>query len=72
MSEYKLEIIPVASGGKIRLDISTWDDMEIITEDMGRWCKDTGCGVRTAYNEFKFKDDEQLTMFVMRWGGGRG
>lgn len=34
---------------------------------IGLWCKDTGCGRRTAYNEFTFREEKQITLFLLRW-----
>lgn len=34
---------------------------------MAQWCIDNDCGYRTSYNEFKFRNTEQMTMFVLRW-----
>ena len=31
------------------------------------WCNETKCGKRTAFASFKFENEEQLTMFLMRW-----
>jgi len=34
---------------------------------MAQWCINNNCGYRTSYNEFKFKNKEQITMFILRW-----
>ena len=36
---------------------------------IGRWCSETGCGRRTAYNEFTFREEKQITLFLLRWSG---
>lgn len=44
------------------------DDYErhIIIE-MAEWCEENECGYRTSYDTFKFRNKEQLTMFILRW-----
>lgn len=32
-----------------------------------KWCEETGCGRRTAYNQFRFKNRKQLNWFLLRW-----
>lgn len=31
------------------------------------WCHASNCGKRTAFASFKFENEEQITMFLMRW-----
>ena len=31
------------------------------------WCGETNCGQRTSFNEFKFKSEKQITMFLIKW-----
>jgi len=38
-------------------------------DSIGLWCSDTGCGRRTAYNEFTFREEKQITLFLLRWSG---
>lgn len=44
-------------------DISEGYDLE----KMAAWCLDNDCGYRSSYNEFKFRNKEQMTMFILRW-----
>ena len=73
--KYKLEILD-AKPNTIRVDqifdehwVNTFEDLAdsdpII--DMHEWCQENECGWRTSYNTFKFRNKEQLLMFVMRW-----
>lgn len=43
------------------------DDHGSLIQDMQEWCQDNDCGYRSSYNEFKFRTEEQLLMFVLRW-----
>lgn len=38
-------------------------------DTIGFWCKETGCGRRTSYNQFEFKKEKHLTMFLLKWSG---
>lgn len=35
--------------------------------DIAKWCKDTGCGKQVNYKQISFKNDEEITMFLLRW-----
>jgi hypothetical protein len=32
------------------------------------WCEQTNCGVRISFDMFRFKNQAQKTMFLLRWG----
>ena len=32
------------------------------------WCRQTNCGVRISFDMFRFKNQAQKTMFLLRWG----
>jgi hypothetical protein len=32
------------------------------------WCEETNCGVRISFDMFRFKNQAQKTMFLLRWG----
>jgi hypothetical protein len=32
------------------------------------WCEQTNCGLRISFDMFKFKNEKQKTMFLLRWG----
>ena len=36
-------------------------------QKMAEWCIENDCGYRTSYNEFVFRTQEQITMFILRW-----
>ena len=38
-----------------------------ILPQMAEWCEENECGYRTSYDTFKFRNKEQLTMFILRW-----
>jgi hypothetical protein len=33
------------------------------------WCVANKCGVRTAFDTFKFRNEQELTIFLLRWSG---
>jgi hypothetical protein len=42
------------------------NDKQVIPR-MKEWCEENECGYRTSYDTFKFRNEEQLTMFILRW-----
>lgn len=34
---------------------------------MSKWCKETGCGKQVNFKQISFKNESELTMFLMRW-----
>ena len=34
---------------------------------MQEWCTENENGWRTSYDTFKFRNQDQLTMFILRW-----
>ena len=83
MSRYRLEIIKdhLPSDGflpRVRIIMDYSEDHYIntfadLSEDqqiiplMTEWCLENDCGYRTSYDTFKFRNQEQLTMFILRW-----
>ena len=50
--------------------INTFDDLtdnKQIIPQMAQWCEENECGYRTSYDTFKFRNKDQLTMFILRW-----
>ena len=39
------------------------NDMDPIQD----WTKQSNCGVRTSFDTFKFRNEKQITMFLLRW-----
>ena len=33
-----------------------------------QWCEETGCGRRVSFDMFKFRNDEEVTAFLLKWG----
>jgi len=31
------------------------------------WCVQNRCGVRTSFDTFKFRNDKELALFLLRW-----
>lgn len=38
-------------------------DLSIISQ----WCQEHNCGRRISYDQFVFKNQQQMTMFLLRW-----
>jgi len=32
------------------------------------WCVANKCGVRTSFDTFKFRNEKELSMFLLKWG----
>lgn len=76
--DYKLEIVegPKQKAPKIRVShnidehwVNTFADLaeEQDLNLMSAWCEENKCGHRTAYNEFKFRNKDQMVLFILRW-----
>jgi hypothetical protein len=37
-------------------------------EEMGQWCHEYNCGTRTSYDMFKFRNEKDITAFLLKWG----
>ena len=37
--------------------------------EIAQWCKDMGCGKQVNFKQISFKNDEEITMFLLRWQG---
>ena len=35
--------------------------------DIARWCRETGCGKQVNFKQISFRNESELTMFLMRW-----
>ena len=35
--------------------------------DIAKWCKQTGCGKQVNFKQISFRNESELTMFLMRW-----
>ena len=33
-----------------------------------KWCEEHNCGKRTSFDQFKFRNKKELTMFLLVWG----
>jgi hypothetical protein len=31
------------------------------------WCVENKCGVRTSFDTFKFRNEDELTFFLLKW-----
>jgi hypothetical protein len=37
-------------------------------EPIQEWCMYNRCGRRTSFDTFKFRNEEEVTMFLLKWG----
>lgn len=44
---------------------STTMNMSILS----KWCHETGCGKQVNTSAISFKNEQELTMFLLRWQG---
>jgi len=49
--------------------VNTFDDLtdEDVIQQMHDWCHENDCGYRTSYDTFKFRNKDQMMMFILRW-----
>ena len=31
------------------------------------WCEENNCGVRVSFDQFRFRNKQEITMFLLRW-----
>ena len=48
-------------------DLSEDDNKQVIPQ-MTHWCMENDCGYRTSYDTFKFRNKNQMMLFLLRWG----
>lgn len=39
-----------------------------VFEEIQAWSKEHNCGVRKAYGTWEFRNESEITMFLLRWG----
>ena len=37
-------------------------------DEIGYWCTDNGIGSRQSYDTFAFRNEKDLTLFLLKWG----
>ena len=37
-------------------------------DPIGHWCEENRCGKRLAFNMFAFKNEAEVTAFMLKWG----
>ena len=35
--------------------------------EIANWCDENHCGRRTAYHMFQFRNEKEMTVFLLRW-----
>jgi len=46
-----------------------WVQVDRHMYQIARWCYETGCGKQVNFNQISFRNDFELTMYLMRWQG---
>jgi hypothetical protein len=39
-----------------------------VLDKIGQWCYEHKCGRRTSYDTFKFRNEKDMTAFLLKWG----
>jgi hypothetical protein len=50
--------------------VVVWENIGISERNMApvqAWCIAHSCGVRTSFDTFKFKNQKEISMFLLRW-----
>ena len=55
------EISVFAVAGKAEVRMST------LLDEIETWCRENDCGLRLSFNAFRFLNDEERMMFLLRW-----
>jgi hypothetical protein len=55
----EISVFAVAGDRAVRMS-TMLDELEI-------WCKENDCGVRLSFNAFRFRDDKERMLFLLRW-----
>ena len=56
--------------GKLTLQLdSAWFDasMNIMLDQIQAWSQETKCGRRVSYDMWQFNNEEQITVFLLKW-----
>ena len=61
---YNLQVLNNPGFPKVKV---SGDVNYLIILEMMQWCKENDCGYRSAYFEFKFRNKEQVLLFLLRW-----
>ena len=40
---------------------------ELQMDTIHEWCKANDCGRRMSFSEFRFKDEKEMSLFLLRW-----
>lgn len=56
---------------RIRFAMDTehdWAPPEKLMDEIAIWCYENKCGKRISYDMFYFRRQEQMLMFMLKWG----
>ena len=43
------------------------DKLDNALDEVSDWCRQNKCGRRMSYDMWKFKNESEMTMFLLRW-----
>lgn len=76
---YQIRKLEKGNGKSIWIEVITGYDIDLdgtvyssaadqnLVESMQLWCKQTNCGMRMSYDQFKFKNEKELFTFLLKW-----
>ena len=68
---FKWERYDRRPGVWLRLNSEQWMILDAAADkrldEIQEWCKIHNCGVRQSYDMWKFKDESEITMFLLMW-----
>lgn len=62
----RIWVAPADAVGTDRYGFATAADAEDL-DPVQAWCEQHDCGVRTSFDTFRFRDQQEVTMFLLRW-----
>ena len=36
-------------------------------DPVAAWCRENNCGVRTSFDQFRFRNEKEIAVFLLRW-----
>jgi hypothetical protein len=67
LDDLRLQGIIIPEGFMSNEAIAAFGLKESDIEPVKLWCEEHHCGVRTSFDIFEFRNEQELTMFMLRW-----
>lgn len=69
------KIMWIRNGMRLRADVDYglwpsnpgWGLNERDMDPVHQWSKENDCGIRTSFDTWQFRTDEEMTVFLLRW-----